>query len=583
MSILAVTPSNVFNEQKMKYLLKSAEINRFTVDIIGLNRPFTFLSKILLLREHLADLPKETNPIICFTDAYDVFYLTGLENVKNIFLTLKKDIVFSVERWYSHQLKKDKIFFDDLTNDRASPYRYINTGTIIGYKNALLGLLDDICESIKDKTFLSELAEEGWNLGSTFVDQTIISHHLAKYWAKYNVDLDTACKIFYVPCGDWDNIDFYITKNMVVSQTGKTPCIIHVPWISRYEHTMLHLFNSTYKNNSTKKNLVYFSVFHNSDYFRLAELLLTSMRMYSSVDAFDILILTSPEFRERAEELGRILPLRVHFLPLTTIFQAACARLQIFDYPDLGQYNKILYLDTDIIIKKDLTPLFVEELDDVVYALESGTIDCQSFGSEFFDFNTIDGKTTAINSGTLLFKNCAPVRDLFTRIRQHVECHAGAIPACMDQPFINYHAIKDGLYNNKFLVPHVSLYENHENVDNYATAAICHFSFPIGNWAHKFARMSRFFKGLLAAVEEESTNWIEGKTLIWDGRGNIIFEEKGVLRTPWGVGDYEVLGPTRVRATWNNHAHVITFTGEKYVSLRIRPLDFDLISLVSLV
>ena len=106
------------------------------------------------------------------------------------------------------------------------------------------------------------------------------------------------------------------------------------------------------------KNLVYFSVFYNPDYFRLASLLLKSMRLYSSTDQFDLLLLTSPDFRDQAEALSNILPLRIHYIPLTTIFQAACARLRIFSYPEVSQYAKILYLDTDIIIKKDLAPLF---------------------------------------------------------------------------------------------------------------------------------------------------------------------------------------------------------------------------------
>jgi len=325
------------------------------------------------------------------------------------------------------------------------------------------------------------------------------------------------------------------------------------------------------------KNLVYFSVFYNRDYFRLAALLLKSMRLYSSTDAFDILLLTAPEFYAEAEALTKILPLRIYYIPLTTIFQAACARLRIFSYPEVDEYEQILYLDTDIIIKKDLAPLFASFPGaEVLYGLESGTIASPSFGNQFFDFSVFDSSTTGINSGTLMFRNCQVISDLFGRILIHVDEFKGQPPYCMDQPFINYHAIKDGLYDNKWLGPHVSLYEDEDAVTNYATSAICHFSFPIGNWGHKFGRMSAFFKGLLTEVEEGGVAPVEGKTYSWGESGKITFNDNGVIKTTWGTGTYESLGPNRVRATWNNHSHILTFCGDSYVSIRIHPLDFDL-------
>jgi len=323
------------------------------------------------------------------------------------------------------------------------------------------------------------------------------------------------------------------------------------------------------------KNLVYFSVFYNRDYFRLAELLLKSMRLYSSTDKFDILLLTAPEFYAEAEALSKILPLRIYYIPLTTIFQAACARLRIFCYPAINEYENILYLDTDIIIKKDLAPLFASFPGaELLYALESGTIASPSFGNQFFDFAVFDRSTTGINSGTLMFRNCQVISDLFGRILTHVDGFKGQPPYCMDQPFINYHAIKDSLYDNKWLGPHVSLYEDEDGVTNYATSAICHFSFPIGNWSHKFGRMSTFFKGLLTEVEEGEAS-VKGKCFTWNSSGAIAFGDEGVLKTTWGTGTYELLGPNRVRATWNNHGHILTFCGDSFTSIRIHPLDFE--------
>lgn len=323
-------------------------------------------------------------------------------------------------------------------------------------------------------------------------------------------------------------------------------------------------------------NLVYFSIFYNSKYFKLAKVLLKSLRFFSSTDV-DILLLTSPDFQKEAEELCAILPIRIHYMPFTTIFQAACARLHIFDYPDIQQYQKILYLDTDIVIKKDLVPLFAEPLTDLLYGLGSGTISSVSFGSQFFDFSAIDGNTTGINSGTLLFNNCEVVRSLFARINAHIAAYKDPVPYTMDQPFINFHAIRDKLYDTALMHPHVTLYEG-ENVEYSTTASICHFSFPIGNSDHKYARMEAFLRAELTRTGQHTGASFVHTSFVWGANGTITFGETNRLRTPWGDGTYEIIGENRICAKWGKWEHVIQFEADHScgLSLRISPLDFDM-------
>jgi hypothetical protein len=154
--------------------------------------------------------------------------------------------VWSVEKWYSHQLIRDKGFYDNLPTN--SSYKYINTGTFIGYKNSLLQLFADIEASIYNPEFMKELAEEGWELHSSAVDQTIISHHLVKFWDRYKITLDYECGIFYLPCGDWDDIEKYMKKDFTVVETGKKPSIVHVPWRLRYENILIQLFHWKFYN-----------------------------------------------------------------------------------------------------------------------------------------------------------------------------------------------------------------------------------------------------------------------------------------------------------------------------------------------
>lgn len=249
-NIIAVSPSNVFDTEKMKYLLGSAEKNSVEIEIIGLEKPFNFLSKITLLRDYLTELPTDTNPIVCFTDAYDVIYVDNLDTIKAKFLSLKSNIVWSAERYYSHQLKDDKSFYDNLSRNTKSPYKYINTGTFIGYKKNLLELMNDICVSIDDASFIEDLAKEGWKLTDRLVDQTIISHHFVKFWNKYQIRLDTTCSIFYVPSGDWFKIDRYINSQFIVADTRHQTSIIHVPHKLKHEHILKKLYYMKYQSDT---------------------------------------------------------------------------------------------------------------------------------------------------------------------------------------------------------------------------------------------------------------------------------------------------------------------------------------------
>lgn len=275
--------------------------------------------------------------------------------------------------------------------------------------------------------------------------------------------------------------------------------------------------NSIVKTRS--KNLIYFCVFYNRDYLKLLNLLLKSVKIFSNIDTIEFLIITCDEFKKYIDEISSKLDIHLYIqcFNFTTIFQAACARLYIFDYEYINSYEKILYLDTDIIIKGNLTPIFDFILDDVLYGLESGTINSPNFGKDFFDINSstpsfnsstpsfnsstssFNSSTTGINSGTLLFNNSKIIKDLFCRIQSHINTFVDSklpIPYCMDQPFINYHAIKDNLYNNKLLNPLISLYDGDISVNNYDTSIICHFSFPIGNFKHKYYRMINFFNNI---------------------------------------------------------------------------------------
>jgi len=346
---------------------------------------------------------------------------------------------------------------------------------------------------------------------------------------------------------------------------------------------------------TSNKNLLYMCVFFNKDYIKLLQLLLTSMKVYSKI-TFDILIITQDNFYAEIAALSKLvnIPLFIYCLPkCESIFDAACARLRIFEYHSIRLYDKLFYIDTDILVKKDISKIFNYPLEEVVYVIPESNINNVNFGKEFFDFTQFSPTLDGINSGTLLFRNTKKISDIFTKILAHIESHKAAslkIPLCMDQPFISYNLIKEGLYNNTLLTPYISIYEHPDTVVNYNTSILCHFTFPLGNFLHKFNRMKEFLTQLFAKEAPTSSDscicgWREGfchvcdsKSYTLDWESNEVTMSNTSVLTPWGKGNYRFLHSNVINAEWNGYKHIIYLDNSSFYSVRISPQDFHIVS-----
>ena len=178
------------------------------------------------------------------------------------------------------------------------------------------------------------------------------------------------------------------------------------------------------------------------------------------------------------------------------IDRACTARLDLFNLPSTINYNKILYLDTDIIIKDNINKVFDVCEQDILYVLEEegGKIDSDTdfwgktlFGNEINNYND----KSAFTSGILLFNNCEKIKDLFIKINEDI-INRPYYFCCCDQPYIVYNAFKYNLYNNKILK---SLAVNNDNnIDS--DKIIHHFPGGPGAYQHKINNMTNFLNNI---------------------------------------------------------------------------------------
>ena len=264
-------------------------------------------------------------------------------------------------------------------------------------------------------------------------------------------------------------------------------------------------------------NIIYACIFHQESYIQLLKLLVQSIEIKGNFDksTTDILIMTSPEFQPiiKKELTNFDLPFDYYLMNLQTLFEAGCARLNIFKYDKINKYDNILYLDTDILINSDVNVLFNLNLSsEKLYAVEEGIIGDNWHGSQLFDFNKYDKNLTAFTSGILLFKNNESIKSLFISIQSHIDTYIKInkihINNCLEQPFIIYNAITQNKYDNQLLKKYI---ENNPTTIS-SEKIVYHFPGTAGAYNSKQSKMIFFWDKMNDNKQQLPNKYIDVKT-----------------------------------------------------------------------
>ena len=253
------------------------------------------------------------------------------------------------------------------------------------------------------------------------------------------------------------------------------------------------------------KTIIYSCVFFNEKYINLINLLLKSYKLFgNSSDDVDYLIICNPNFQKKIQAIFDNLNIsgKIWCIDLKTKFEAGYSRLKIFDYPDINLYNKILYLDCDILVTNSINNILDFQLENKLYALKEyghRNFHCQLFTDE--EYELLD-KNSAFSSGILLFNNHKVIKDLFSQILLHIHNHITSdlpIPICLDQPFIVYHAVKNNLYNNQKLINMVI-----NNPNNFNNETISHFPGGPGHYESKLVKMTNYMRDIMFKLNKNN-------------------------------------------------------------------------------
>lgn len=241
-------------------------------------------------------------------------------------------------------------------------------------------------------------------------------------------------------------------------------------------------------------NCIFCCVFNQNQFNEVFFSFIESIFIYGNLtNETEILIYTSTFFMNKIKQshLFNNAPIKFeindNYNELSNSYKA---KLDLFQLPSISNYKKILYLDTNIIIKDFINKVFDFCKEDILYTLEEGSIDSNTnvwgkslFGDEINKYND----KSAFTNGILLFNNCETIKELFNNINQDIIDRPN-LSSYWDQPYIVYNAFKYNLYNNKIL-KNLAV-NNDENIRSFKI--IHQFSADPGSFKPKIESMKKF-------------------------------------------------------------------------------------------
>lgn len=157
------------------------------------------------------------------------------------------------------------------------------------------------------------------------------------------------------------------------------------------------------------KYCIFCCVFTQEKYVEMFYLLLESINIYGNLgDNIDVLVYTSTSFMNMIKQSHLFNDEKVKFEindTYSSLDSARNARLELFNLQSTCKYNKILYLENDVLVKDDIHKVFNVCKEDILYVLEKGETNSNS----------------AFTSGIVLFNNCEKIKNMFQRSHEQHE------------------------------------------------------------------------------------------------------------------------------------------------------------------
>lgn len=253
------------------------------------------------------------------------------------------------------------------------------------------------------------------------------------------------------------------------------------------------------------KNLIYFVVGVDPKYIELTKFCVYTLRMTTDLSNIDILVMCDYEYSKIVAEA---IPFaKIHVTPPNgNNIISSMRKIEIFSYDSIGDYEKILYLDSDIVILGDVSKLFENQLKrDVLYAKKDADFDSLKtymhglclFGEEDLRRFAALGQHPFC-AGHFLFENTKENRRHFESVLKMMRTWEGSF--FFEQSFLNHYFQTNGRYDLSLLDEEIEICKDGK-LSKGSTAIVAHFANSQQSFGEKLhnMRLSFFEKNRYAA------------------------------------------------------------------------------------
>ena len=249
-----------------------------------------------------------------------------------------------------------------------------------------------------------------------------------------------------------------------------------------------------------ENNLLYYSVF-GEGYYKLLKMSLASIDKTASSKSFDVLIITDTATKRRIASSSFAKKFNMHYMLVDTPedgVEASKTKCKIFEWEKINDYNKILFLDVDIIAFKDVCQIFNETYESgYLYTVHNKNMNYEvAFNSKYYSVTRATNEELShyksnnqmpFNAGQFLFVNSIKMQQHFTNIQWFMQNWPGEY--FFEQSFMVQYFCRNLLTKTdilqKYVTVHIITPSIYDPVSDTSITTLIHFAGAALNSAAK--------------------------------------------------------------------------------------------------
>jgi lipopolysaccharide biosynthesis glycosyltransferase len=244
------------------------------------------------------------------------------------------------------------------------------------------------------------------------------------------------------------------------------------------------------------------ATYRTKPYLSMLVLFLESIKHFCTLK-FDILIICDENTHKEMVTIPIIKLLGnvsyLHIPASKDLHHALLNKCSISQYKNIIQYKKVMYLDCDVIVQRDLMDLFksLNIKKNILYAPEEGTLTGKFWYLDAYKDSNIarleKNGTKSFNTGTFMFIPTPTFMKHFDNVK-HLGEHYKGKTHFYDQSFFNYYFNINNISSSLYITDTVRIFPDPSV--HYPDKYIIHFA-GIGRYLEKSKIMKKYLDNLL--------------------------------------------------------------------------------------